>query len=362
MADDTIRGGTARTTGTTRRYDADDVSVAGLRARALTQPSLLRRVSWGAILAGVAIAFGLQFLLGLLGIAIGASVFDPTDPAGIGEWGIGTGLFIVLTQIASLIAGGFVAARLAGIPKNTTALIHGASVWAVVTFVTAYLVATGTAAVLGGAAGAIGSVAKNTGQAVQAVLPDDLSALPTPEIGDLPQGVQQALRENDLQAEDLRRAVREVYDDTISQSEQRRLADAFRRTARDVMQSPGDATRDIEQAIDRVIGQGGVVSDQDLAELEASLQDELGLSDREVSQLTSEIQATARAAQENLSEAVETAQAEAAQAADAVADEAASAARTAFFASLLGLVAAALGGLAGEPKHALVEDEVDLLS
>ena len=372
MADDTITGGTARTTTTTgtttgatqtttgRRYDADDVSVRRAEAAARAQPGLLKRVSWGAILAGTAIAFGLQFLLGLLGIAIGASVFDPADPAGFSDWGIGTGLYIVITQIISLIAGGFVAARLAGIPKNTTALIHGAAVWAVVSFVSAYMVLSGVGSLIGGATGALGQLASGTGNAVQAVLPDDLSSLPTPGVEDLPAEVRQALRENDITAEDFRQEVRGIYRDTISRSEQRRLADALRRTGRDIASSPADATQDIEDAIDRVIGQGGIISEQERRQLEASLQDRLGLSDREVTQLTNEVEQAAADARANLEEAVEAAQTQATEAADAAADAAAGAARTAFFASLLGLIAAALGGLAGEPKHALVRDDVDL--
>ena len=370
MADDTITGGgTTRTTTTTgtatrttprRAYDADDVSARRAEAAALAQPSLLHRVSWGAILAGTAIAFGLQFLLGLLGVAIGASVFDATDPAGIGDWGLGTGLYIVLTQVISLVAGGFVAARLAGIPKDTTALIHGATVWAAVTFITAYMVVSGVGTLVGGASSAIGSVLKGTGNAVEAVLPDDLSALPTPEVSDLPPGVQQALRENGITADDLRREVQGIYRDTISQQEQRRLADAFGRAARDVAQSPADATQDVSDAIDRVIGRGGILSEQDRRQLEESLQQRLGLSDREVQQLTAQVEQAAQEAQANLEDAVEAARAEAAEAADAAADAAAGAARTAFIASLLGLIAAALGGLAGEPKHALVRDDVDL--
>ena len=360
MADDTIRGGTTRTTtttGTTRNYDADDVSVRRAEAAALAQPGLLRRVSWGAVIAGTAIAFGLQFLLGLLGVAIGASVFDPMNPAGFGDWGIGTGLYIVFTQIVSLIAGGFVAARLAGIPKNTTSLIHGALVWATVSFATAYLVLSGLGTLAGGAAGAIGQLAQGTGNAVQAVLPDDLSALPTPEIDDLPANVQQTLRENDITADDLRQEVRGIYRDTISRQEQRRITDQFGRTARDIAQSPEDATRDIEEAFDRIIGQGGIVSDEERAQLQNSLQRRLGLSNREVQQLTNQVEQAAADARANIDEAIQTAQQEAAEAADAAANAAAGAARTAFIASLLGLIAAALGGLAGEPKHALVRDD-----
>ena len=39
-------------------------------------PSTLRRVSWGAILAGVAISLSLQLLFNILGLGVGASTID----------------------------------------------------------------------------------------------------------------------------------------------------------------------------------------------------------------------------------------------------------------------------------------------
>lgn len=74
----------------------------------------LRHVSWGAIFAGLSIAIALQILLGFLGIGLGFSMLDPTDPmGGFRSWGIGTGIYFVLTQVLSLFAGGYIAVRLA---------------------------------------------------------------------------------------------------------------------------------------------------------------------------------------------------------------------------------------------------------
>ena len=367
MADDTVIGGagdTPRTTTTTTRttsdrYRAEDVDVnRGLAAA--VPPGLLRRVSWSAIIAGTVLALGVQFLLSLLGLAIGASVFDPADPAGLGDWGVGAGLYTVVSQIISLIIGGFVAARLAGIPRETTSLIHGALVWATVSFVTAYAVASGVGTLASGVSSAAGQLLRGTGNAVEAVLPDDLSALPTPDIdvNDLPPELRQVLRENDISADELRREVRGIYRDVISREEQRRLGNIAQRTAQDIASSPSDATADIEQAIDRAIGQGGVLSDQERDQLLDSLQTRLDLSNREVNQLVREVERVGQEAQARFDEAVETVQTETAEAAEAAADTASSIARTLFIASILGLVAAMLGGIAGKPEHALVTDEL----
>ena len=374
MADDTLTGagtGAARSTTTTRttrvdaddRYRARDVDVnAGVMAA--TPPGLLRRVSWSAVIAGAVIAFGIQFLLGLLGLAIGAAVLDPANPAGATEWGIGTGLYTVLSQIVSLIAGGFVAARLAGIPRETTALIHGALVWATVSLATFYFVASGATTLIGGLGSAAGTLVRGTGTAVEAVLPDDLSSLPTPDIAmsDLPPEVRQVLQENDVTADELREEVREIYRDVISRGEQRRIGNIAQRTAQDIANTPSDATRDIEDAIDRVFGQGGVISAQEREQLLDSLQERLDLSNREVNRLVDEIEETAQEAQARFDQAVETVQTETAEAAEAAADAVSSIARALFIASVLGLIASIIGGIAGKPEHALVADEVDLTS
>ena len=372
MADDTVVGGAgdpARRTTTTStvrddRYEARDVDVRGGGVMAAAAPGLLRRISWSAVIAGAVMAFGVQFLLGLLGIAIGAAVLDPADLASAESWGIGAGLYTVVSQIISLIIGGFVAARLAGIPRETTSLIHGALVWATVSLATFYFVASGATTLIGGLGSAAGSLLNRTGDAVEAVLPDDLSSIPTPdlEMRDLPPEVRQVLQENDISANELRQEVREVYRDVISRQEQRRIGNIAERTARDVATSPGDATRDIENAIDRVFGQGGVISTQEREQLMDSLQERLDLSNREVARLIEEIEETAQEAQARFDEAVETVQTETAEAAEAAADTASSVARALFIASVLGLIAAIIGGIAGKPEHALVTDEVDAVN
>ena len=371
MADDTVVGGagdaprTTTTRGTTRttddRYRARDVDIDAGGVMAAAPPSLLRRISWSAVIAGTVMAFGVQFLLGLLGLAIGAAVLDPGD-TGAQAFGIGAGLYTVVSQIISLIIGGFVAARLAGIPRETTSLIHGALVWATVSLATLYLVASGATSIIGGLGNAAGSLLKGTGNVVESVLPDDLSALPTPDldVSDLPPDVQRVLRENDISAGELRQEVREIYRDVISRQEQRRIGNIAQRTAQDVASSPSDATQDIEDAIDRVFGQGGVISDQEREQLLDSLQERLDLSDREVNRLVDEIEETAQEAQAGFEQAVETVQTETAEAAEAAADAIASTARTLFIASVLGLIAAVIGGIAGKPEHALVPDEVPL--
>lgn len=364
MADDTVVGGAGRRAGygDDDGYRAERVRTSAAEAEALARPGLLRRISWGAVLAGAVIAFAIQFLLGLLGVAISGFGLNPANPDGLGDWGAGVAIYTVITQLVSLVAGGFVAARLAGIPKNTTSLIHGALVWGVVTLASLYLASSAVGTAVGGATSAVAALGKASGNAVEAVIPDDLSALPTPdlELAALPQDVRAALRRNDITAQNLRREVRDIYRDTISRQEQQRVANIATRTARNVVTSPGDATADIEGAIDRIIGQGGVISDQERNQLRASVADQLGISNQRAERIVQQVESAAGEAATNLEQAVETAQAEAVELADEAANTAGKVALGLFFASLFGLLAAVAGGLAGEPKHALVQDDVPL--
>ncbi len=109
-----------------------------------------RRVSWGAIFAGSVVALSLQLMLNLLGLAIGLGVADPAaaDRQAIA---IGAGVWLLVTTIVSVFAGGWAAGRLAGIPRRVDGLLHGFVTWALATFVAFSLLMSGAGALAGGA-------------------------------------------------------------------------------------------------------------------------------------------------------------------------------------------------------------------
>ena len=66
------------------------------------------RFSWGATLGGVVIAVAVQLVLGILGAGIGLTMVDPvagTTPGATG-FGIGAGLYWLVTTVIALGAGG----------------------------------------------------------------------------------------------------------------------------------------------------------------------------------------------------------------------------------------------------------------
>lgn len=136
-----------------------------------TEP--IRRISWAAVFAGVAVALATQLLLSLLGIGIGASTIHPTSPDGASAQSVGTGsaLWFAIASIISLFTGGWVAGRLAGIPHRADGVLHGIITWSLVTLVTIYLLTTTLASVISGATGAVGTLFNAAGAGIAAVAP-----------------------------------------------------------------------------------------------------------------------------------------------------------------------------------------------
>lgn len=131
--------------------------------------TLLRnRVSWGAILAGVAAALVTQLLLNVLGIGIGLSALDvdqtASNPSASG-FSLTAGIWFVVTGIVASLLGGVVAGRLSGTSDDNTARWHGFVSWCVATLLLAYLLTTAVSGLVGGALSTLGSTVGGAGRA-----------------------------------------------------------------------------------------------------------------------------------------------------------------------------------------------------
>jgi hypothetical protein len=311
----------------------------------------LEHVSWSAIFLGLVIALGIQILLGLLGVAIGFTVLDPSDPNDAGAWGVGSTIYLIIVQIVSLFLGGYIAARLSPAFTDRSAILHGASIWALSTVIMVWLGTTAAGMMLTGMSNAIASIGNATGQAVQAVVPDGLELdLPQVAFDNLPADLEQALRERGITPQSLDQEITRAYRDVVSPQEQQAIMQALRQAAADIARSPSDAATDIDQAVDQIFGQGGVLTRQDERQLEQTLQDRLGLSDGEARQITAQLQQAVDDARRAARDALQSAQQQTVALAEKVSDSAALIAFWTFIASLLGLIAAVLGGRLGEVK------------
>lgn len=131
------------------------------------------RLSWGAVFAGVVIAVAVQLVLGILGAGIGLTMVDPVEGTtpGAAGFGIGAGIFWLITTVIALGAGGYAAARVAGMHDRFDALVHGLVVWGVTLILTLYLLTSVVGGIIGGAFRTVGAVAGAAGSTVGAAAP-----------------------------------------------------------------------------------------------------------------------------------------------------------------------------------------------
>ena len=318
-----------------------------------------KRVSWGAIFAGAAIGVATLLLLTLLGIGIGMATIDPvaggSGTPGLGALSGGSGIWLVVSQIIALLLGGYVAARLAGVPFKQGSIMHGIAVWAVATLAMFWLATTAVGAIAGGAASLLGTAGSGVAAAAEAAVPDDLSldSLANLDQADLPAPIRNALERRGLTVGEIKREAQAMAGSVVSGQERDRATDIARDTASDVLNSPGDAGRDISAAVDKLFGgSDAVLSDEDRQQAEAELAERLGISEAEAAETFERWQRQAQEAQAAVEQNIEQAKAQAAEAAEAAASAVSGTAFLAFAASLLGLIAAAIGGLIGRPKDA----------
>ena len=309
-------------------------------------PAAIRRVSWGAIFAGAFIALVTQLALNLLGLAIGLGTIDPaTEQNPLSGLGTGAGIWLALSTIIALLAGGFVAARMAGLPRKKDGVLHGLVAWALVTFLSIYLVSSGVGAVVNSAFNVVQQGTQLLGQGVAAVAPEAAQAVRN-RLGDvsLQQVKEEALTilqqtgQEELQPENLAARARQA-------------ASTAEAAATDAARTPADAEQEIRSALDRLIALGrDVVTEADRQAVVNVLIARTDMTEAEARQAVAQYESTFQQAQQQISQAAQNVGQRAVQATDQVVATLSKAALWGFIAMLVGAVAAAAGGAAGVPR------------
>lgn len=161
----------------------------------------LYQVSWGSILAGIAIALTVQLLLNLLGAGIGAAVIDPAsnDNPTATALSLSTAGWFIASGVVAAFFGGFVASRLSGRGNRSIGALHGLTTWAVTTLLIVYLLTTSAGVLVGGAFSGLGGILSGAGSTVgtaaMAAAPSLSTA--TDPIGTIEQNIRQASGGND---------------------------------------------------------------------------------------------------------------------------------------------------------------------
>jgi hypothetical protein len=266
----------------------------------------LRRISWGAVFAGAAIVVAVHVSLSLLGFGVGMSTVDPAagDAPQASSIGIGAGVWWVISNLIALVIGGYVAARLSGMPVRGDGVIHGVLTWAVTLLITIYLLTTSVGSLVGGAFNVVGNTISGVGQSV---------AEAVPEVADAAGISAEQIQE---QAEQLLR--REQPGAMSAEQARTELVDALRQMATGSEQEAAQAR---EHAATIIAQQAGISPEE---------------ANQRLDQLQAEVQ-----------QRTEQAATQATEAADAAASAASAASIWAFVAFVLGAGAAALGGSIG---------------
>lgn len=88
-------------------------------------------IQWPTIIAGGVAAIAIGFLLNVLGLAIGASAFNPFAINSQDETiGVGGGLYVIFAQLVAFQIGAYIAARGSRYPDHFGGLLTGFMVWA----------------------------------------------------------------------------------------------------------------------------------------------------------------------------------------------------------------------------------------
>ena len=132
-----------------------------------------RRVSWQAISAGVIVAVSVQILLSLLGAGIGLGMVHTNAGASpdASSFGIGTGLWWLVSNLIALACGGYVAAWMAGLSDRFDGMLHGVVTWGISMLLTVYLLSSAVGGLIGGALSVTGSTLSAVGDSVKSAAP-----------------------------------------------------------------------------------------------------------------------------------------------------------------------------------------------
>lgn len=133
-----------------------------------------RRISWGAVFAGVLMAIIIQITMNILGLAVGSAIVDPADASNpIGPtFSTGAVVWIAASTLIGIFAGGYVAAHLAGIPDETDGVLHGLLTWALTTVLIFLMLSSTASSVISGVSTLVSDGIGLIGAGVEDVAPE----------------------------------------------------------------------------------------------------------------------------------------------------------------------------------------------
>lgn len=309
-----------------------------------------KRVSWGAIFAGVIVVMVTHLMLGILGIAFGAGSINPlSEQNPMSGLGTGSAIWLGVTTLIALFAGGWVASRLAAIPDRTESMLHGVITWGVASLAAVYLVTSAASSIVASTAGVVGNVAKLVGQGAQSVAPQIAKAV----------GAETGL--DNVSWDQIKKETSKLLAQTENPALQpKQLQKQANQTARDAKSSAGDAAQNPQSADtelqglwSRIEARGDRILDStDKQDLVNVLTARTDMSEQQATDTVNRWEQTLVQAKEKFAEVKAQAEQKAREAGDSAAHAVSTAAAWSFVGMLVGLLAAAGGGFLGTPPAA----------
>lgn len=132
-----------------------------------------RRVSWPALFAGVFLVLAIEILLDTLGLGVGLGLVTRNESAanGVGDYGMGAGIWWLVSALIALFLGGYAAARLAGVERRYDGMLHGLVVWAITALVTIWILGSAVGGLIGGAFSVVGHTISTAASGITAEAP-----------------------------------------------------------------------------------------------------------------------------------------------------------------------------------------------
>ncbi|EIC85571.1 hypothetical protein [Serratia sp. M24T3] len=295
----------------------------------------IRRISWGAVLAGVILSIVTYMLLSMLGTAIGASTIDPLHESNPVN-GLGTGalIWMLANVLISYAVGGYVAGHLA----RREGGLHGVLSWGVVTLISAYIVATIVSSAVGGAMNVAGEGLKAVGSGIASAVP---------QAGSM---VKDRLQEANINLDDLQNelttTLRQTGKPELQPENLQRQAQAAGNQAMQQTNSSQAPDQDLKQWLSGVMQRGdSTLQAADRDALKNIIKARTGKSDQEADQIVDKAQQAYTQAYQKYQQL----KADAEQKAREVADKAAAQlSKASWFAFVLLVIGGVIAGFTGQ--------------
>lgn len=304
------------------------------------------RISWGAIIAGTLVALVTMLVLNLLGIGIGFGSINPVQEADPFS-GLGTASIIwwVVSNLIAIFAGAYVAAKMAGVPSDSTSTMHGILSWCLYTLISFYILTTAVGSIISGVGSIVSSTLSAAGSGFEALASNNQ------------QNQNQQNQSNLISFSDIQREASQILNSSQNATlVPDSIESVIGNVAQQVRSDVNISQQDIKNITQSVIFENGQLAENiNRQDVINAVTNETNLGQQEANQVADILVREYNQAKQEVQQFAEKAKQQAEETGKKVAESASSAAIWAFVALLLGAIVAGTAGRMGKPTAVPVE-------